>query len=786
MVSTFFKPGAIESRDYQEILAYNVLDKGNSLIVAPTALGKTIVASLIINQRLREFPSQKVLVLSPTKPLAVQHQQTFQKVFDIPVDQIELLTGSLSPKKREEAWQRACIISATPQAIENDIINGRLSLKNFSLVVFDEAHRAVGDYSYVFLASRYIKQANNALILGLTASPGSESEKIQDVCRNLFISNIEIKTLKDADVQDYANPIELEWEKVALSPDFLQIKGWLRDFQNDQLLLLKKLGFVTHLNANFLRRKDLLALQGKIRASLNDRSNATPEMWTAISKLAALLKVSHAETLLETQGIVPLHDYFGRLQEKSGQSGSPKALKTVLEDARIQKAIQATQHLFEKGETHPKQHKLVEILQAQFKQNPQSKVIVFNHYRDSVKHLTGVLEKIPSVVPLRFVGQATKGTDKGLTQKQQKELLEQFRNGDYNVLVASSVAEEGLDIPQVDLVIFFEPVPSEIRTIQRRGRTGRLDKGRCIVLMATKTRDEAYYYSSLAKERSMHSVLKSMQKNPNATLPIKSKIIGINKQTNLSKYVEELKDKVEVFVDSREQASSVVRELSDLGAIIRVKQLEVSDYVLGPEIAVERKTVEDFLESMLDGRLFNQLQSLCQTYSSPLVILEGNPRDLFSLRNIHKNAILGAMSSIALTYRVPILFSENARETAEILFVIAKREQLGKDKDLRIRTGRKGLTLPQSQQFIIESLPLVGPTMAKSLLSHFGSVKSIVSASEKELQAVDNMGEKKAKKIVKLVNAQFNEKEKTPAVSDETEPETSDDFSEYEEPDDTS
>lgn len=753
MPTSFLKTGLIEPRIYQEVLAARVLEKGNTLLVAPTALGKTIVAALVINQLLKQQPDKKILMLAPTKPLAAQHQQTFQRVFDIPSDQIELLTGSVSPEKRKNAWERACIISATPQAIENDIISGRLSFKDFSLVIFDEAHRAIGDYSYVFLASRYQKQAENGKVLGLTASPGSNSEKIQDVCKNLFIENIEIKTPQDLDVKPYTNEIQIEWQTVNLSEEFLAIKGLLREFQKEQLQFLKKLGLGRNIHPNFLRRSELLMLQAQIRKDLVNRAEKNPALWAAVSRIAALLKVSHAETLLETQGIPPLQDYFERMQATEGQQGSPKALKTILGDERIIKAMKLAKQLFEKKETHPKLEKLKQILQKEFENNSNGKVIVFNHYRDSVKNLTEELATVPGIKPMRFVGQATKENDKGMTQKEQIQKIAEFREGDYNVMICSSVGEEGLDIPSVDLVVFYEPVPSEIRTIQRRGRTGRWHEGKCIVLMARHTRDEAFYYSSKAKEKNMHKILNEMQKKPENTLQKKEK------QTTLGKFAAEKNDKVEIFVDTREQTSSVVRELAELGAIIRIKQLEVGDYIVGPEVAIERKTTEDFLNSMIDGRLFNQLKNMGEGYQAPVIILEGNPTDLFSLRNIHKNAILGALASISIDYRIPILFSENAKETAEFVFIMAKREQLYKEKDLRLRTGRKGLTLPEAQQFVVESLPMVGPTMAKSLLGHFKTVRGIVNASEKELQEVENMGEKKAKKITKLLNARYKEKE---------------------------
>jgi len=176
------KENSVENRLYQEVLVARALEKGNTLIVAPTALGKTIVAGRIAASLLQKNPEKKILFLSPTKPLAVQHQKTLKKILNFEEEKIVLMTGTIAAKNREEIWNNAIIISATPQTIENDIITGKLSLKEVSLCVFDECHRAVGDYSYVFIAQQYVKQCSEPFILALTASPGSTEEKIQEVC----------------------------------------------------------------------------------------------------------------------------------------------------------------------------------------------------------------------------------------------------------------------------------------------------------------------------------------------------------------------------------------------------------------------------------------------------------------------------------------------------------------------------------------------------------------------------------------------------------------------------
>lgn len=230
-------------------------------------------------------------------------------------------------------------------------------------------------------------------------------------------------------------------------------------------------------------------------------------------------------------------------------------------------------------------------------------------------------------------------------------------------------------------------------------------------------------------------------------------------QTTLMKYSEGYADKVIIYVDTREQASSIVLRLKETGALIQVKQLEVGDYVLSDDIVVERKTVEDFLGSVIDGRLFNQLTTMSSNYSAPLIILEGNPQELFTTRNIHENAIRGILASIALNYHIPILYAADEEETVKYLYQIAKREQLGKDNEIRLRVGRKGLTAQAQQQFVLEGFPMVGPGLAKALLKKFGSIRTIVNATQKELQEAEKMGPKKAKKIHEVLNTYYKEEE---------------------------
>ena len=165
------KKDSIESRLYQQVLAGDVLKKGNTMVVAPTALGKTIVAILVAADRLQKVKNSKVLILAPSKPLAIQHEDSFKEFLTLPCSSI---TGAIKTDERVKRWEESRVICATPQTVESDLLNGRYDLSNVSLIVFDECHHGVGAYSYVYLASRYVQESNYNLILGLTASPGSD------------------------------------------------------------------------------------------------------------------------------------------------------------------------------------------------------------------------------------------------------------------------------------------------------------------------------------------------------------------------------------------------------------------------------------------------------------------------------------------------------------------------------------------------------------------------------------------------------------------------------------
>lgn len=749
------KSNAIEARLYQQVLAADVLKKGNTMIVAPTALGKTIVATLVAADRLEKVKNSKILVLAPSKPLAIQHESTFKEFLTVPCSSI---TGAVKTDERVKRWEESQIICATPQTVESDLLKGRYSLKDVSLVVFDECHHGVGSYSYVYLASRYVKESKFNLILGLTASPGSDKEKIKEVCDNLYIQSIVVKTEEDNDVRPYFNPVAIDWVRVKMSSELEKIKTHVDKALKIRLKGLKNMGVIRTVSVNKL---DILKARGRVQSAIARSVNPKKECFQAISILSAVINIQHSQELIETQGVVTFNKYVARLRKKK-----TKAAKSLIQDPNFGKAIYLAREAEKHGLEHPKLKKVTDIIKKELGQNGQtklqsdryvkdadqksSKIMVFTQYRDSLEMIHQKLEK-EGIKSAKFFGQASRDGEKGLTQKEQKEIIKAFKIGEYDVLLSTSVAEEGIDIPAVDLVILYEPVPSEVRMIQRRGRTGRKRSGRVKVLITNGTRDEGYYWASVNKERMMkHQLI-----DPDVLEELNSNAIERMENEKRVKVLDPTPKKEEllvVFADTREGNSKVIRHLSEMEIDVKVQAMAVGDYQISDEVVIERKTAKDFVDSIVDKRLFKQARSLMEEFKRPLIILEGD--DLYN-GMINPNAIRGSIASIALDFGISIIPTRNAQDTAAMIKRIAIREQSGEKTPIQIRTDKKPVNLWEQQLFIIESLPNIGPVNAKNLLEHFGTVANIINASESQLQEVEGIGKKTAANIRKVVDSKY-------------------------------
>ncbi len=697
-------------------------------------------------ERLKRFPNKGVVMLAPTKPLVLQHYRTFQKIFKIDANSIIWLTGEVAPEERTDHWKRRLIFS-TPQVFMNDLLTGKVLLDSFSLIIFDEAHRAVGDYPYAFIAERYAG-TSDSLILGLTASPGSSEADVREICKNLHVEWVEARTIQSEDVRPYVGGIDVRWVSVNLPKIFYEVKRELEAFLREKLRTVRDHGYLETAAMDRVRLRDVLAARQRI---LEDVARGNRDAKPYLGYVYASVHAIRAIEFLETQGFPALKEHLDGLQEKAKKRASP-GLKMILDDPRIARVTSTVNDLVAKEADHPKVTEVIKAIRAGLTKGSR-RIMVFTNYRTTAARLVEVLNKVDGVSAVRLVGQASRMGDRGLTQKKQAMVLDDFKSGTFNVLVATQIGEEGLDIVECDCVIFYDTVPSAIRYIQRRGRTGRKGPGEAIILIARGTRDEAYYWISQRRERQMASAIKQFLETQKEYSPDQ---VRMEKFISSNMKEEKLKEQIVVVADSRELGALVTRELAKLGALVKSQTLEVGDFVLSDRVVVERKDVDDFASSIIDGRLFQQAGKLKESYAKPVIVVEGE--SLAGSGRVRPEAMMGAYASILIDYGIPIVWAQKPSETAQLMFAIARREQIQDRRSPRIMVAAKPSTVEEQQEFIVSSLPNIDNTRAKKLLSSFQTVERIFLASKEELMSVTGIGEKISGEIRRVLTSRYKER----------------------------
>jgi Fanconi anemia group M protein len=852
-------PGLLERREYQVELA-EAATRGHTLVCLPTGLGKTAVSLLVTARRLHEVGGTSLL-LAPTKPLVNQHAEFYREALSIPDEEVVVFTGEVRPDDRAELWDSARVVVATPQVVENDLVGNRISLRDVTHLTFDECHRATGDYAYCYIAERYHADAADPLVTGMSASPGGDKEEILVVCENLGLREVEVMTEADSDVEEFTHETELEWERVELPEGVIEIRDALNEVVSDRLEKLKELG-VTRSTDPQMSQRDLNSIRSELQQMMsNDRS----EGYQGMSAHAEIMKLRRAVELVETQSVESLRRYFERQRNAARSSGASKAAQRFVSDPRVQEAMRRAEAF---DDLHPKFRRARILLAQTLGIEDGERVIVFTESRDTAETLTEFLGE--HFTTHKFVGQGDKEGSDGMTQKQQQETLDAFRRGEFEVLVSTSVAEEGLDVPEVDLVLFYEPVPKGIRAIQRKGRTGRQTEGKVHVLLAEDTRDEAYFWISRREEKRMEEELRELKgvagevndelgqsglsefddgtgddprngaagdEDPTAgdatpdtdggasaddrsgegnvssdtkpggesgtstgnggggegqsgldsfagngaggdpadasgddtgtggtDEPGATGGAGSEGETGGDATPEDATvatargdgETVEIVADQRELDSTIARDLSTReGITTRLETLAVGDYVLSDRVVVERKSVADFLDTLVGGdrSMFEQVKAGARHYSRPVVVVEGE--DLYGERNVHPNAIRGALASLAVDFGASVLRTTDEADTADLLEVVARREQEESDREVDVHGEKAAKTLAEQQEYVVGSIADVGPVTARALLSHFGSVEATLSADEEALQEVAGVGAVTAERIREVVASDY-------------------------------
>ncbi|MFX0092443.1 MAG: ERCC4 domain-containing protein [Candidatus Hodarchaeota archaeon] len=784
----------VEPRIYQETIFAESINQ-NTLIVLPTGLGKTVIIAYAAAYTLQKNPDLKILITTPTRPLIHQTAESMRNFIAIEEWEVLEVSGAISPAKRKKAYLDARIIVSTPQTIDNDLQFSRLNPKEIGLICIDEAHRATGNYAFVKIVDSVLFENERCQILGFTATPGNSREQVLEVVKNLHIEKVVTKGPEDTDVKEYISIHSPKIIWINLPKSYSTTLSLLKDLEGDIVNELKNQGL--QLNSRYISKKDALELQQRVVQLMQE----DPGYGGLLVYTANLIRTLHVYEIIETQGFAQAAKTIKQWRTDQQK----KSLVDFLNDARIREMGSLVEENKD-TEPHPKLAKLISLLNDALKIE-DSKIIVFSNYRNTIHYLHEELNK-SKIYNEVFIGQSSAKGSKGLSQKEQIAVLKRFKDEDLNILLSTSVGEEGLDVGNCDLVVFYDSVPSIVRSIQRTGR-GRKRESRVIRLITKNTKDASMYYAIKRREKIMQDFLRlelppllskaKTQKNLDKFMdssssepkkqvltPVESaksrseeKIIdNSNNVENLgslnAESVEEIKDiegegsvepvkfekkgTLHIIVDNREAKSIIPRALKRQGATLSNHNLPVGDYLVSDRVVIERKTTEDFIGSLVERRragrkprLFDQAAKLRYTYQLPVMIIEGQWE---SARRIHPNSIRGAIISLLLDFRIAVLFSENAMETADMILNLAKREQTER-KARVIAPVKSSLPIEEIQAEMLTAIPGINLNHAHSLLNAFGSIKNLSLASEEELLEVQGIGKTLAERVLKILNTSF-------------------------------
>ncbi|KAI5946406.1 Fanconi anemia group M protein [Manis javanica] len=521
-------------RDYQLHIARTALFC-NTLVCLPTGLGKTFIAAVVMYNFYRWFPSGKVVFMAPTKPLVTQQIEACYRVMGIPQSHMAEMTGSTQAFTRKEIWGSKRVLFLTPQVMVNDLTRGACPAAEVKCLVIDEAHKALGNYAYCQVVRELVKYTNHFRILALSATPGSDIKAVQQVITNLLIGQIELRSEDSPDILPYSHERRVEKVVVTLGEE-------LGGIQKAYIQILEALAS-SLIQRNILMRRDIpnLTKYQIILARDQFRKNPSPNivgMQQGIieREFAICISLFHGYELLQQMGMRSLYFFLcGIMDGTKGMTCTKNELSRNEDFMKLYNRLECmfthTQNTSASGfstiqkedkekkffYSHPKLKKLEEVIVEHFKswnaqntfekKRDETRVMIFSSFRDSVQEIAEMLlQHQPVIRVMTFVGHASGKSMKGFTQKEQLEVMKQFRSGGYNTLVSTCVGEEGLDIGEVDLIICFDAQKSPIRLIQRMGRTGRRRQGRIVVILA-EGREERIYNQSQSNKRNIYKAI---------------------------------------------------------------------------------------------------------------------------------------------------------------------------------------------------------------------------------------------------------------------------------------
>ena len=502
-------------REYQ----LNIVQKAlfhNTLVTLPTGMGKTFIAAVVMYNFYRWFPKGKVLFMAPTRPLVAQQIEACQKIVDIPAEDIIELTGSNAPEERRNSWREKRMFFLTPQVLVNDLHRDSCCANQIVCVVLDEAHRALGEHAYC-IAIRSLNEVHQQFrVLALSATPGSDGEAARQVIQNLHIAHLEIRTDESLDLRDYIHEKRTEVICIPLGEELTNIRDRFIDLLKKYIHRLCHAKVLFESDIEKITQGVLLRARDLFRSS-SVFANASARHSTIEGDFAVSISLCHALHLLYQHGARSFLQALKNILDDAQHANRISRSKTeLIQNPEFLALIDFVETRFRDPSfrSHEKLHRLEQIIMEYFHESncnryedDDRRVMIFSQYRNSVSEIVDMLSQHKEVRVASFIGQSSTGRSKGFSQKKQLEVIQRFREGHYNTLVATSIGEEGLDIGEIDLILCFDAQFSVVRTLQRIGRTGRQREGRIIMLLTEGKEEQIYRKSQVAHKSVQRSMI---------------------------------------------------------------------------------------------------------------------------------------------------------------------------------------------------------------------------------------------------------------------------------------
>ncbi|KIK99878.1 hypothetical protein PAXRUDRAFT_822238 [Paxillus rubicundulus Ve08.2h10] len=486
-------------RDYQFNIVKRCLFE-NTLVALPTGLGKTFIAGVVMLNFYRWFPKGKVVFVAPTKPLVAQQIDACHRTCGIPGGDAAELTGNNLRAYRSRMWEEKRVFYMTPQTLMNDLTTENCDARDIILVVIDEAHKGTGDYAYAQLIRFLMAKNPNFRVLALTATPGSTPEAIQAIVDSLHISRIEIRDEGSLDLREYMHKKEVKQHIIKMTEDIVHFQQLLKTVMESVLKPLVARGVMEPLDVIKMHPYRATATIQRIAAQ---RNGAHKWAVGALAKLGAMARaMSYLMEASVAMCLGSLRDLIADKDKPDDGKKKAPSKNQLKQDPTFQKLLtdlEARRHRPGGFGMHPKMETLKALLVQHFGvrmaegneggdagSGADTRAMVFVTYRECVDEIVEVLnQESPLLKATRFVGQGVdKQGKRGFAQREQLEVIKKFKTGEFNILVSTSIGEEGLDIGEVDMIVCYDAQKTPIRMLQRVGRTGRKRDGHVHVLLA--------------------------------------------------------------------------------------------------------------------------------------------------------------------------------------------------------------------------------------------------------------------------------------------------------------